>query len=63
MNLTQHEHGFENSKYCSNHYAVLRGSKKVTIARRPDTNWTENKIKTGQNCRMTYAGRTNNVKQ
>lgn len=29
--LTEHEHGLENSKYCSNHYAVLRGGKKVTI--------------------------------
>lgn len=42
MDLTQHEYGFENSKYCSNHYAVLRGSKKMTITRRPDTNWTQN---------------------
>lgn len=38
MNLTQHKHGFENSKYCSNHYAVLRSGKKVTITRGPDPN-------------------------
>lgn len=37
---TQHKHSFENSKYSSNHDAVLGGGKKVAIARRPDTNWS-----------------------
>lgn len=43
--LTEHEHGLEDSKYCSDHYAVLRGGKKVAITGRPDTNWTQNKNK------------------
>lgn len=36
--LTQHKDSFEDSKHCSNNYAVLRGGKKVAITRPPDTN-------------------------
>lgn len=38
--VTQHKDSFEDSKHCSDNYAVLRSSKKVAITRGPDTNWT-----------------------
>lgn len=37
---TQHKDSFEDSKYCSNNDAILRGGKKVAITRRADTDWT-----------------------
>jgi len=36
---TQHKYSFEDSENRSHNYAVLGGSEKMSVTRRPDTNW------------------------